>query len=127
MAVFVSFSDESSGKTERDTFLFGGWMGPEEDWSRFFTPIWDERVLAGPPRIPYLHMTEIRRPEWRKAQGLTEIDAENRIDQGCVILDQLANLHPIRLVMNAGYFRDKFRDTRVVRPNRKQFAASKFE
>lgn len=102
-------------------------MGPEEDWSRFFTPAWDERVLVGPPRIPYLHMTDIRSSRWREAHGLTETDAENRTDQACIILDQLANLHPIRVVMNAGVFRDRFRETRVVATTRKQFTASKFE
>ncbi len=127
MGVFVSFSDESSGRDERDTFLLAGWMGPEEDWSRFFTPAWDERVLAGPPRIPHLHMTDIRRPQWRKDHGIRDEDAENRIDQACVILDQLANLHPIRIVTDAGNFRDEFRETRVVRTTQKQFAASKFE
>ena len=127
MAVFASFSDESTGKTERDTFMCAGWMGSKDDWTRFFTPAWDEWVLAGPPRIPYLHMTEIRSPKWREAHGLTEADAENRVDQACVILDQLANLQPVRLVVNGGDFRDEFRDTRVVRTGRKQFAASTFE
>jgi hypothetical protein len=127
MAVFVSFSDESSGKSERDTFMFAGWIGPEEDWARFFTPAWDERVLAGPPRIPYLHMTEIRSPKWRQENGLTETDAERRIDEACVLLDQLANLQPIRMVMNGGDFRDAFDETMVRSIKRKQFAASKFE
>lgn len=127
MAVFVSFSDESSGKNERDTFVFGGWIGPEEDWSRFFVPAWDERVLAGPPRIPYFHMTEMRSKEWREMQGLSLVDAENRIDQACIVVDQLANLHPIRLIVEAGKFRDEFGDTRVVQTSAKQFASSTFE
>jgi hypothetical protein len=127
MGVFVSFSDESTGKTERDNFVYGGWIGPEDDWSHFFTPAWDERVLAGPPRIPYFHMTEMRSREWREIKGLTEADAENRIDQGCVILDQLVNLHPVRLVVNAGDVRDEFHETRVVQSTRKQFASSTFE
>jgi hypothetical protein len=127
MAVFTSFSDESTGQTERDNFIYAGWIGPEDDWARFFTPAWDERVLAGPPRIPYLHMTEIRSREWREANGLTEADAENRIDQACVILDQLSNLQPIRIVVDAGDFRDEFRNTRVVQSTRKQFASSEFE
>ena len=123
--VCTSFSDERAGKTERATFLFAGWIGPEKDWSDFFVPVWDERVLVGPPRIPYLHMTDIRSKRWREAQGVTEADAENRVDEACTILDQLANLHPVRVVMDAGNFRDEFRETRVVRTTRKQFAAYK--
>jgi len=126
MAVFVSFSDESSGKTERDTFLFGGWIGPLHDWDDFFVPAWDERVLAGPPRIPYLHVTDMRSAKWREKHSITETDAESRMDQACVILDQLANLHPVRIVMNAGDVRDDFRQLKVVK-NSKQFAASDFE
>src|SRR5579862_4656280 len=60
MAVFVSASDETAGRGQADLFFFGGWLGPEEDWSRFFVPAWQERVLDGPPKIPYLHMTDIR-------------------------------------------------------------------
>ena len=40
MAIFVSGSDETSGRTQRDTFLLGGWLAPEPDWSRFFAPAW---------------------------------------------------------------------------------------
>jgi hypothetical protein len=126
MAVFVSFSDESTGKNQRDTFVWAGWLGPEEDWSRFFTPAWNERVLAGPPRIPYLHMTDIRNQKWRDSHGIASIDAENRIDHGCVVLDQLANLHPLRVVIDTDYFRDEFREIRVTPDRRKQFASTMY-
>jgi len=65
MAVFISASDEAAGKNQRDPFLFAGFVAPEKDWSRFLAPAWQERVLDGPPSIPYLHMTDIRSPQWR--------------------------------------------------------------
>ncbi len=127
MAVFVSFSDESSGKNERDTFVFAGWLGPEKDWSEFFVPAWDHWVLAGPPRIPYLHVTEIRSPQFRTRHGLSEGGANTRLDNACVVLDQLALLQPLRVVVNGGIFRDGFKEFRIVPPKRKQFASTSFE
>src|SRR5689334_19334212 len=59
MAVFISASDEYSGSDGSGSFLFAGYIGPEKDWSDFFVPAWRQRVLDGPPTIPYLHMTEI--------------------------------------------------------------------
>lgn len=127
MAVFVSYSDESTGKNQLDTFIFAGWIGPEEDWSRFFVPAWDERVLAGPPRIPYFHMTEIRRPEWQKAHGISETGAYDRINEACIVLDQLANLHPLRIAIDTACVRDQFSGIRVKRARSKQFACTDFE
>jgi hypothetical protein len=127
MAVFVSASDESAGKHERDTFVFAGWLGPEKDWADFFVPAWDERVLSGPPRIPYIHMTELRSKRWREEYGLSVKDVDDRLDAACVLLDQMATLHPIRIVIDAGEFRDEFDQTRVISTTQKQFASTKFE
>lgn len=114
MARFISATDESSGKNRRDTFFFGGWVGPEEDWVRFFVPAWAERVLAGPPRIPYLHMTEIRSRAWREQWGLSEMDADNRVNEAFVLLDQMQTLYPVGLYLDAGFHRDRFRELRIV-------------
>jgi len=127
MAVFTSFSDESAGKTKSDKFLFAGWIGPLADWQDFFAPAWDERVLAGPPRIEYLHMTDIRSPLWRESNGITEQDANNRINGACTILDQFINLHPLRVVIRGDFFHNEFSDIRVTNPKRKQFNSSKYE
>ncbi|HXP79855.1 MAG TPA: hypothetical protein VN976_08110 [Verrucomicrobiae bacterium] len=114
MAVFISGSDENSGKHHRDTFFFGGWVGPEEDWSRFFAPAWQERVLAGPPKIPYLHMTDIRSKSWRGKWGLSRLDAEDRIDEAFILLDQMQTFYPIGLYLDAGFVRDQFKEMKVV-------------
>jgi hypothetical protein len=113
MAVFVSASDESSGKNQRDTFLFAGWVGPEEDWSRFFVPAWQERVLDGPPPIPYLHMTDMRRRQWLEDHGLTKLVASDRIDEAVLLLDTMANFYPIAITIDGAHFRDETKGMKI--------------
>jgi hypothetical protein len=113
MAVFVSGSDESSGRNRRDPFFFGGFVGPEEDWSRFFAPAWQERVLDGPPAIPYLHMTDIRSRAWRDKYGISKLQADDRIDEAVILLDAMANLYPIGIHVDAGHLGDTFSNIRV--------------
>ncbi len=115
MAVFVSGLDETAGKTHRDTFLLAGFVAPEHDWSRFFAPAWQERVLDGPPAIPYLHMTEIRSPKWREKYGLSKLEADDRIDTAIALIDTMQSLYPIGIRANAGFIRDRFAEVRVVR------------
>jgi hypothetical protein len=114
MTVFVSASDENTGKTHRDRFLFAGWVGSEEDWSRFFEPAWQERVLDGPPTIPYLHMTEIRSPQWRAKYGLSRLQADDRVDEAFLLIDTMQSLFPLGVSLDAGILRDKFATARVV-------------
>src|SRR5437763_15069947 len=115
MAVFVSGLDETSGKNERDTFLLAGFVAPETDWYAYFAPAWQERVLDGPPAIPYLHMTEIRSRQWRQKYGISKLDAEDRIDEALALIHQMHSLYPIGIRANAGFVRDRFANTRVTR------------
>lgn len=114
MAVFVAASDESAGKNQRDTFFFGGFVGPEDDWSRFFAPAWQERVLDGPPAIPYLHMTDIRSPQWRAKYGLSRLQADDRVDEAFHLIDTMPTLYPVSVHVDAGHLRDKFGASKVV-------------
>src|SRR5439155_17281293 len=114
MAVFVSGLDETAGKTHRDTFLLAGFVAPEHDWSRFFAPAWQERVLDGPPSIPYLHMTEIRSRKWRERYGLSQLQADDRIDEAIILLDTMATLYPVGVHVDAGYLLDQFSKYKVV-------------
>jgi hypothetical protein len=72
MAVFTAASDETSGGNPLSVYHYSGWVMPEPDWSHFFTPAWQERVLDGPPNIPYLHMTEICSKAWREQNGISD-------------------------------------------------------
>jgi hypothetical protein len=114
MAVFLAGSDESAGKDQRDPFFFGGFVGPKDDWSRFFVPAWKERVLDGPPAIPYLHMTDIRSPQWRAKYGLSRLQADDRVDEAFNLLDTMPTFYPVGICVNAGHLRDKFASSKVV-------------
>ena len=60
MAIFLAASDETKGANAFASYHYAGWIATEPDWSQFFTTAWQERVLDGPPKIPYMHMTEMR-------------------------------------------------------------------
>lgn len=114
MPRFIAASDENAGKTHRDTFFLGGFVGPEEDWSRFFEPAWQERVLDGPPKIPYLHMTESRSEQWRSQHGLTRTAAEKRVDEAFAVIESMGSLHPVGIYVDGGNVLDKFSTLKVV-------------
>jgi hypothetical protein len=115
MAVFVLGLDETTGKTDRDIFLLAGFVAPEQDWSRFFAPAWQERVLDGPPAIPYLHMTEIRSRSWRDRHGLSRLEADDRIDEALRLVDTMQSLYPIGVRADAAFVRDRFSEVKVMR------------
>src|SRR5437773_7905334 len=71
--VFVSGSDESAGRDQRCPFHYGGFVAPEEDWSRWVAPAWQERVLDGCPQLEFLHLTEMQNPKGRAKLGIDEI------------------------------------------------------
>jgi hypothetical protein len=113
MAVFVSASDENMASDNRD-FSFGGFIAREEDWSRYFAPAWQQRVLNGPPPIPYLHMTEIRSRKFRDEHGLSRDSADSRVDEAIRIIKQLGSLRAILIDINAAHFRGTMSDTKFV-------------
>jgi hypothetical protein len=106
MAVFVSASDESDGGHHRSTFWHGGWVAPETDWSTYFAPAWQERVLDAKPKIPFLHMTDIRDPDWCKEHGLSWDEAQAKMDEAAILIDQMGSLYPITVDMSGGAFLD---------------------
>ncbi len=114
MAVFVAGSDESAGKTQHDRFYLGGFVAPETDWSDFFAPAWQERVLDGPPNIPYLHMTDIRSRQWLARHGLTWDAGDDRVEQAFAVIRTMGSLYPIGAHLNAGKFREQFATLKMV-------------
>lgn len=105
MAVFVSGSDETTGSDGRGLVSYMGYLAPESDWTSYFAPAWDGRVLAGPPRIPYLHMTEIRSPKWRTEYGLSRYAADCRVDAAVKVIDQMGSLYPVSSTVDGTAFR----------------------
>jgi hypothetical protein len=85
VAVFIANSDESGTADPRGEFLVAGYIAPEDYWGDFARE-WQERVLDGPPQIPYLHMNEIRRESWRKQYRLSDADAQRRVSEAVLLL-----------------------------------------
>lgn len=106
MAVFLSAADESK---DNDTFFYGGWAGPFDVWENFFAPAWNERVLNGPPRIPYLHMTEIRDWDGQREHGLTPWQADRRVDAAADVLRSTGSLVPVSFELSRADFNSMLR------------------
>lgn len=107
-AVYLAASDESSGANSFSDFQITGWLAPEHDWRRFFAPAWRERVLDRSPEIPYLHITEMRSREWRDSQGITELQASDRLDEASNIINTLGSLYPVQIKVPGQDFRRLF-------------------
>lgn len=123
MAVFLSSSDENSGKDHRGLFLYGGLVAPVTDWWEIFTPLWQERVLDGPPKICFLHMVDIRSEAWRTKHGLSREEGERRVDEAFSVIKDVPSLCPITSRMNGGKFRDSFPNKLLIASGaRKHFA-----
>jgi hypothetical protein len=94
VAVYTAYSDESGVGDPSGTFIMGGYLAPEQDWKEL-TESWQNRVLNGPPQIPYLHMKEIRREEWRAEHGISYNDSENRISEAVRIIYSRGSLSAV--------------------------------
>ena len=111
MAVFVAASDESSGA---GLYHYAGWLAPEPDWSLYFTPAWQDRVLNGPPKIPYLHMTEMRSKAYRAKWGLSELEADDRLDEAARVIDTLGSLYPFKLTIDSSIFSPLYKPHKMI-------------
>jgi hypothetical protein len=87
MAIFVANSDESGTGDPRGEFLVGGYVAHEDYWGSF-AGRWQEKVLDGPPRIPYLHMNEIRHESWRRDHRISDNDAQLRVSEAILLLTE---------------------------------------
>jgi hypothetical protein len=114
MAVFLAASDETSGANAFGLYHYAGWIAPEPDWSRFFNPAWQQRVLDGPPTIPYLHMTEMRSRAWREKWRITETDMDERLDEAARVIDTMGSLYPLKLTIDASIFRPLYKPHKMV-------------
>ena len=103
MAVFVAFSDEGLSN-QSGLFHYSGLIAPELDWFRWFSPAWQERILDGPPVIPFLHMTDIRSKSWRNKYGITRSDADHRIDEAINIISTTGSIIPITVTIDTQMF-----------------------
>jgi hypothetical protein len=98
MAVFVAYSDESGVGDPSGEFLVGGYVAREDEWP-WIARAWQERVLDGPPKIPYLHMREIRDPEWRQQRRISVNDAEERVSEAVRVMRGSGSVYAITSTM----------------------------
>jgi hypothetical protein len=59
-------------------------------------------------------MTEIRSRPWRELYGLTDDDAERRVDAAVAVIRGVSNIHPISCHFSGGGFDERFRETKLV-------------
>lgn len=84
VAVVLAASDE----TYQDVFVNAGLIAPLKYWDTIFARDWDRRVLQGNPTLEYLHMTDIRSPKWRARVGISDDDADARVERAVQLLCQ---------------------------------------
>jgi hypothetical protein len=89
---FVCAADESA---DSGNFFYGGFAAPAMDWDGCFSAAWRERVLDGPPSIPYLHMTDIRDWNWQTKYSLTPWQAESRVAAAAEVIRSTGSLIPV--------------------------------
>jgi hypothetical protein len=115
LAVYVAAADESDGPNQTGPFVYGRFIGPRRDWTDWFAPVWEGRVLKANPPIPYFYMAEVRNPRWQSENGLTASSAEQRIDEAVRVIASMGSIHIVRTLRDSGHFRKVFAGTRVVR------------
>jgi hypothetical protein len=95
VAVFVCAADESADENPRRNFCYGGFAAPVTDWDGPFLSAWTARVLDGPPRIPYMHMTDMLTPAWRRKHGLADSDVAPRLTAASEVIGTHKSLMPM--------------------------------
>jgi hypothetical protein len=113
MTVFVAASDESTDAKQQGLFYRAGFVAPAKDWFDWFVPAWEERVLVGPPPIPYLHMTDIRSRSWRDKHGLSGGGAERRLDEAFRVIASMGSIFPIGSEIEHDHIKRSFRGIAV--------------
>jgi Protein of unknown function (DUF3800) len=85
VAVFVAYSDESGIADPGGEFVVAGYVAEEKEWP-WVASAWQSRVLDGSPKLPYLHMVDIRSTEWRDKHAIAYSDAEDRVSEAVRVL-----------------------------------------
>jgi hypothetical protein len=94
MATFICCADESADSQRQHEFWYGGFAATVQTWEQDFLPAWDARVLAGPPRLEYLHVSEWMRHSWRRANKLTWGDIDKRLTAAAQVIRSTGGLIP---------------------------------
>jgi hypothetical protein len=99
MTTYIAFSDEAGVGDSDGDFLVAGYVASESNWP-WTVSAWHDRVLNGQPRIPYLHMTDIRSRAWREENSISYNESENRVAEAVRILYGAGSLTAMASVIN---------------------------
>ncbi len=105
MEYYISASDETSGDDHRSPFTHGGFIADSRARTNDLVPAWGA-MLAAPPSMTALHMNELRDGKWCKANGLTQSDANRKIDRAISIVVGLPTIVRLRITQDGGAFKD---------------------
>jgi hypothetical protein len=107
MAVITAFSDETEVHSAEGKFLMGGYIAPADDWP-LVESAWQDRVLDGPPKLPYLHMRKIRNSKWQQKYGITDYQAGCRVTEAAQVMHSFGNLAVIASSVRRSYLGEVF-------------------
>lgn len=101
MAVFEAYSDEAGVADPAGEFLISGYVADQNEWP-WVTRAWQDRVLDGTPKLPYLHMTKIRSEQWRQRHGISFNESEERVAEAVRVLRSMGALSALCSVIKRG-------------------------
>jgi hypothetical protein len=101
--VYVAYSDESGSGDGRGHFLVAGYGADEREWPEF-SQLWLEQIIQSVPRIPYLHMVEIRSEAWRKRNGITKDEAHEKVKRAIKLILNTKFIEPYIGTMNQVHY-----------------------
>jgi len=113
VAVFTAFSDKSGSQDPRGSFLVGGYIASLDTWDSFTSAA--QEILNKTPVIPYIHMIEIRREKWRHDQGISNPQAEDKVERFIHLIRDTKDLLKVSSEIEVGDLEDVLR--REVQPH----------
>ncbi len=112
MAHFLTYSDESENQKGKKIFTCAGWSAGATVWDRRFTERWQKEVLNGPPELEYLHTTNINDLKWRRDHGISNKDAEARIEAAIGIIEDARWLYPVAVSVETAIYLQKMKEVK---------------
>jgi hypothetical protein len=112
VSVYVSFSDESASADGKGYFLIAGYIAKETEWPEF-SRRWQDDILDPQPKIPYIHMTEIRSREWRETHGISREQANEKVNKAVGLITNCDYISAYTARLPEGFYseiRERFKE-----------------
>lgn len=112
---YLAAMDESASDGR---FSSGGFVAPQSIWDEYLRPAWTERVLAGRPELPYLHMVDARDHEWRNTHGISRFEMGRRLDEAARVIQSTGPLALIGATLSEAQLEAEMGDAKLVMPTK---------